>query len=90
MAWMPPYAEQVPAASTAHARGASRSIHSQVVIGWPVAGSVPSAAQYPSALSASFGMEPSTTRMNGPSAPSAARRNGARKASPFSKSRNGL
>jgi len=34
-------AEQVPAATTAHALGASLSIHSQTVIGWPVDWSVP-------------------------------------------------
>jgi hypothetical protein len=45
MAWMPPKAEQVPAATMAHACGASRSIHSHVVIGCPVVGSVPSAAK---------------------------------------------
>ena len=45
MAWMPPYAAQVPAATTAQALGASRSIQSQVVIGWPVRGSVPKVAQ---------------------------------------------
>ena len=34
-------AAQVPAATTAQASGARRSIHSQVVIGWPVARSTP-------------------------------------------------
>ena len=45
MAWIPPYVAQVPAAMTAQAWGASRSIHSQVVIGWPVSASVPKEAQ---------------------------------------------
>src|SRR6266403_728909 len=36
IAWIPPYVAQVPAATTAHALGASRSIHSHVVIGCPV------------------------------------------------------
>ena len=45
----------VPSASTIAACGASRSIHSLVVIGWPVTGSVPSAAQWPSPLISSFG-----------------------------------
>jgi hypothetical protein len=37
IAWMPPYAEHVPAATTAQAWGASRSIQVQVGIGCPVA-----------------------------------------------------
>ena len=37
IAWMPPYVAHVPAATTAHALGESRSIHSLVVIGCPVA-----------------------------------------------------
>jgi hypothetical protein len=41
IAWMPPYVAQVPAATTAIAFGARRSIHSFSVMGWPVAGSVP-------------------------------------------------
>jgi hypothetical protein len=41
MAWMPPYVAQVPMATTASALGASRSIHSLVVIGWPVSGLSP-------------------------------------------------
>ena len=38
----------MPSASTAAARGASRSIQVQVGIGSPVSGSTPSAAQWPS------------------------------------------
>ncbi len=45
IAGMPPKAAQVPAPTTASAFGASRSIHSVVLIGCPVAGSVPIAAQ---------------------------------------------
>jgi hypothetical protein len=51
---------------------ANRSSHSDVLIGWPVAGSVPNPAQYPSALIASFGIDPSTTRTNGSSSPRSA------------------
>ena len=40
----------MPAAMTAQALGARRSIQSQVRIGWPVFWSVPNDAQYPSAL----------------------------------------
>jgi hypothetical protein len=42
---MPPYAAQVPAASTAQALGANRSSHSLAVIGCRVAGSVPKPVQ---------------------------------------------
>jgi len=59
IAWIPPYAAHVPAATTAQALGARRSIHSQVVMGWPVFWSVPSEAQYPSFLLCSFGIDPS-------------------------------
>ena len=45
MAWMPPYVAQVPTATTAVALGASRSSHSLVVIGWPVAGLLPNPHQ---------------------------------------------
>lgn len=45
---MPPYVAHVPAATTAQARPANRSIQSVVRIGWPVSRSVPKAAQYPS------------------------------------------
>ena len=45
IAWMPPYVAHVPIATTAHACGASRSIHSHVVIGSPVRASLPNAAQ---------------------------------------------
>src|SRR5215469_443427 len=91
MAWIPPYVAQVPVATTAHACGASRSIHSQVVIGWPVAWSVPNDAQYPSLLFCSFGIDPSTIRMNAwREFPSAASRNGLTKSSPTSYARNGL
>ena len=41
MAWMPPYVAQVPAATTAHAFGASQSIHWLTVMGSPVIGSLP-------------------------------------------------
>ena len=73
MAWIPPYAAHVPAATTANAFGASRSIQVLRVIGWPVRGSLPMAAQYPSALISSLGIDPSITRTNGASSrPSAA------------------
>src|SRR5215472_8257667 len=90
IAWIPPYAEQVPAAITAQARGASQSIHSQVGIGWPVFESVPNEAQYPSSLLFSLGMDPSTTKMNGSWPPSAASRKSRTNSSPFSKATNGL
>src|SRR5271166_5402686 len=90
IAWMPPYVAQVPAATTAQALGASRSIHSHVVIGWPVLLSVPKEAQYPSALLFSLGIEPSTTRINGESRPSAASRKYRTNSSPFSYARKGL
>ena len=45
MAWMPPYVAQVPTATTAVAFGVSRSSHSLVVIGCPVAGSLPNPHQ---------------------------------------------
>jgi len=72
-------------ATIAQAFGARRSIQSHVVMGWPVTGSVPNDAQYPSRLFFSLGIDPSTTRMNGCSdVPSAASRNGRRKSSPTS------
>src|SRR5580693_2394634 len=52
--------------------GASRSSHSLVVIGCPVAGLLPNPHQYPSDLIASLGIEPSTTRTNGSSSPRSA------------------
>ena len=74
--------------------GASRSSHSLVVIGCPVAGSLPNPHQYPSSWSFSFGMDPSTTRTNGSSSPRSALKNHARKSSappvgPHSKSMRG-
>src|SRR5665647_2204129 len=87
MAWMPPYAAQVPAVTTAHALGASRSIHVLSVIGSPVTGSLPNALQNPSPLIFSFGIEPSITSTNGASKPAAASRNGLRKSSPVSYAR---
>src|ERR1700722_9393401 len=87
---MPPYVAQVPAAATAHALGANRSIQSQVVIGCPVVWSVPNDAQYPSFLFFSFGIEPSTTRRNRESLPSAPSWNALTNSSPFSYARNGL
>ena len=76
------------------ALGASRSSHSLVVIGWPVAGSLPNPHQYPSSLIASFGIEPSTTSTNGSSSPRSALKNHSRKSSappvgPHSKSISG-
>ena len=68
----PTVVAQVPAAIAAHAFGARRSIHSQVVMGWPVLWFVPKDAQYPSFLFCSLGIEPSTTRMKGLSLPLAA------------------
>ena len=78
IAWMPPYVAHVPAATTAQARGASRSIHQFSVSGSPVSGSLPNDVQYPSPLIFSLGIEPSTTKMNGSSSPRTAARNGAR------------
>ena len=49
------------------ALGASRSIHSLVVIGCPVSGLLPKPHQYPSDLIDSLGIEPSMTRTKGPS-----------------------
>src|SRR5450759_2627506 len=54
------------------ALGASRSSHSLVVIGWPVAGLLPKPHQYPSDLMSSFGIDPSTTSTNGSSSPRSA------------------
>src|SRR5690606_20072392 len=82
IAWMPPYVAHVPAATTAQARGASRSIHQFSVSGSPVAGSLPNDVQYPSPLIFSLGIEPSTTTTNGSTSPRTAARNGARKSSP--------
>ena len=49
-------------ATTATAPGARRSIHSQVVIGWPVAAAVPTAAQSPPSSLVTRGMEPPAAR----------------------------
>src|SRR3984893_9397357 len=87
---MPPYVAHVPAATTAHAFGANRSIQSHVVIGCPVFASVPKVAQYPSSLFFSFGIEPSTTKIKGESLPSAASQKCRTNSSPFSYARNGL
>src|SRR3984957_950629 len=90
----PPWVAQVPTATIAVAFGASRSSHSLVVIGCPVAGSLPNPHQYPSFLSASLGIEPSTTSTNGSSSPRSAFQNHSRKSSappagPHSKSIRG-
>src|SRR6202035_4966751 len=76
------------------ALGVSRSSHSLVVIGCPVAGSLPNPHQYPSFLIASLGIEPSTTSTNGSSSPRSALKNHSRKSSappvgPHSKSISG-
>src|ERR1700754_635711 len=94
IAWIPPEVAQVPTATIAVALGASRSSHSLVVIGWPVAGSLPNPHQYPSSLICSFGMDPSTTRTNGSNSPRSALKNHSRKSSappvgPHSKSIRG-
>src|SRR4051794_33646035 len=91
---MPPYVAQVPAATIASALGASRSSHSLVVIGCPVAGSLPKPHQYPSSCRFSLGIDPSTTSTNGSSSPRSALRNHSRKSSappcePHSKSISG-
>src|ERR1051326_7167237 len=90
MAWMPPYVAQVPAPITASALGARRSIHSAVVMGWPVSGLVPRAAQYPSLLIFSFGIDPSTTRTNGSNLPLSASNQCLRKSPPHSYASTGL
>ena len=59
-------------------------------MGWPVAASTPRAAQKPSALFFSFGIDPSMTRMNGSSFPAAASRIDCMNASPFSYASTGL
>src|SRR5690606_4695758 len=84
IAWMPPYAAQVPIATTAHALGASRSIHWLTVIGCPVTGSLPIELQNPSPLIFSLGIDPSTTSTNGSSSPAAALWNAAMKSPPVS------
>src|SRR3954451_12880088 len=94
MAWIPPYVAQVPAATMAVALGASRSSHSLVVIGCPVAGLFSKPDQYPSSLIFSFGTDPSTNRTNGSRSPRSALKNHSRKSSapplgPHSKSING-
>ena len=94
IAWIPPYVAQVPTATMAVALGASRSSHSLVVIGCPVAGSLPNPHQYPSSWSCSFGIDPSTTSTNGSSSPRSALKNHSRKSSappfgPHSKSIRG-
>src|SRR5919107_5659455 len=67
IAWIPPQVAQVPAATTAHALGASWSIHQLRVRGSPVVRSLPNDVQYPSPLMFSLGMEPSITSTNGAS-----------------------
>ena len=62
----------MPAHTIASAFGASRSIHSLVVIGWLVSGLLPKAAQYPSRLIDSFGIEPSTMSTKSSSSPRSA------------------
>jgi len=77
---------QVPTARTASALGASRSSHSLVVIGWvsrpPPSTRFPMAAQYPSDLIDSFGIEPSTTSTNGSISPRSAFQNHCMNSSP--------
>ena len=80
----------MPTATTAAAFGASRSSHSLVVIGWPVSGSSPIAAQWPSPERFSFGIEPSTTRTNGSSSPRSACHHASMNSAPFSKASTGL
>ena len=63
---------QVPTATTAAAFGASRSIHSFIVIGWPFSGLTPKPVQWPSPLICSLPSEPSITSTNGSSLPSSA------------------
>ena len=91
MVWIPPYVIRVPVATTARVCGAGRSIHSHVVISWPVAWSVPNDARYPSLLFCSFGIDPSPIGMKGwREFPSAASRNGLTESSPTSYARVGL
>lgn len=81
-------------ATTARALGASRSIHSLVVIGWPVSGLSPKPHQYPSCLIDSLGMDPSTTSTKGSISPRSPLKNHSMKVSapptgPHSKSIRG-
>ena len=75
---------QVPIATTAAAFGASRSIHSLVVIGWPFDGFTPIPAQCPSPLIFSFGTEPSRISTNGSSLPASASYQACMNSAPFS------
>ena len=90
IAGIPPNAAHVPSASTAAARGASRSIQVHVEIGSPRRGSTPNVAQYPSPLISSLGTEPSSTRMNGSSLPAAASNHARMNSSPVSYASSGL
>ncbi len=90
IAGMPPYAAQVPAATTAAAAGASRSTHSFVVIGCPVSGLTPNPDQWPSPLISSFAIDPSTTSTNGSRRPSSASYHARMKSSPVSIASIGL
>ena len=62
----------MPTATTAAALGASRSIHSFIVIGWPFSGFTANPVQKPSPLISSLPSEPSITSTNGSSLPSSA------------------
>ena len=77
-------------AMTAAAFGASRSIHEQVVIGWPLSGSTPNPAQWPSPLISSLGTDPSSTRTNGSRRPRSASYQARMSSSPVSKASIGL
>ena len=84
IAGTPPYVAQVPTATSAAAFGASRSIHSLTVIGWPSIGSTPKPVQWPSPLRRSSPIAPSTTSRNGSSRPSSASYQACRNSAPFS------
>ena len=59
----------MPTATTAAALGARRSIHSFIVIGWPLDGLTANPVQWPSPLISSLPSEPSMTSTNGSSSP---------------------
>ncbi len=77
-------------AMTAAAFGASRSTQEQVVIGWPLSGSTPNPAQWPSPLISSLGTEPSSTSTKGSRRPRSASYQARMSSSPFSKASIGL
>ncbi len=62
----------MPTATSAAHLGASRSIHSFIVMGWPVSGLTANPVQNPSPLISSLPSEPSMTSTNGSSLPSSA------------------